>query len=261
MKKYAKQKWVVKKKQEQDSVWKLEDQTLDSEERKKVWKILEKAKDLAKEPKESEAVPKTERVEEVPPPPTREASDESADEKQASSSSKKEEVEVKGEAKPSAEPASRQSTFGVGVDYHDTIDPVLLRGSEQEQKLLHEQFVKAKRQTGCTFYLHSFSGKATGQGTIKVVQDWERKFASSSGEKVFSKLTFEYSVIRDKFGNNGKAAVAARRGYSALFDDDYLVLKEARAKGLFTVHVDYAGRRGGFKNIQSALKYFIEQYS
>ena len=45
-----------------------------------------------------------------------------------------------------------------------------------------------------------------------------------------------------------------------LFDDDKEVLKEAKAKGLYGIHVDYEKGRG-FASLFTALDHFVKRFA
>ena len=189
---------------------------------------------------------RTEEVAEVPPPPKREPSSESESRESPASVS---------ESPPPVPVVA-------GIDFHLTLDPELVQADgtptpEDRQKQIHERLVESKKKTGCIFHLHTFSGKATGQNTIATVKAWEDRFEASSGGRVFDKLTFAFSVIRDKHGRNGKASIAKQRGYDAIFDDDLKVCQRAEGHGLAAYLVDYSDRyRRGYTSIYQAINDF-----
>ena len=228
-------KWVVKKK-------KVVEKAEGDEAKVSVWKLLDKTKQLAQS---SSAGSGTERVAEVPPPPEREASDEekSSEPKPGSSQDAKQEVEKKKEF------------FTAGIDYHGTLDPELIGRSQEHRQRTHTELVKAAQSSNCTFFLHSFSGRATGEATVAAVESWERECEGRSGARVFKRLSFEHSIIRTKFGKGGKADVAQKRGYKVLFDDDAKVLQEAERRGIYGIRVTPS------RNFGAALKHFVEKFA
>lgn len=154
----------------------------------------------------------------------------------------------------------------VGVDYRHTLDPELVDHSgektlQEQRQEINQKLYEAKVKTGAVFYLHTFSGKGTGERTINQVRLWEEECQNTTGGKVFSNLTFRHSVIRNKFGRTGKAQTAYNRNYTVIFDDDVKVVQQSERLGIDSYLVDYFNKNQGYQSLGQALEDYIANYS
>ncbi len=158
---------------------------------------------------------------------------------------------------------SERQAFGVGIDFGNTLDNEIIDRSgrplrAEVRQLFHSKLVQARRKTGAVFYIHSFSGKARGHQTIGHVEAWEKECEAASGGRVFDELNFHYAILRDKFGRNGKAKTAQKRGYRVVFDDDLKVCRESESLGIESFLI---GGNQGYDSLSDAIEDFVRSHS